>query len=92
MSEEPAGTRPEVVLYGKRDCPLCDEGRSILETLRETVPFRLREVDIAGEDELHRRYLERIPVVAVGGEEVCDLVVDTAAVTAALRRAARPPR
>lgn len=92
MRGEAEGAEPEVVLYGKPDCPLCEEGRDALETLRGSMPFRLREVDITGDDELHRRYLERVPVVAVEGEPVCDLIVDAGAVTAALRRAARTPR
>jgi hypothetical protein len=39
-------------------------------------PFELREVDIDGDDELLRAYLERIPVVAVGGANVSELEFD----------------
>ena len=34
------------------------------------------EVDITGDDALHARYLERIPVVALDGEELFDFFVD----------------
>jgi Glutaredoxin-like domain (DUF836) len=37
--------------------------------VREDVPFELEEVDIGGDPELERAYRERIPVVAVDGEE-----------------------
>jgi glutaredoxin len=67
---------PAVVLYGRPGCHLCEEARAALERVRARVPFALAEVDIEGDDELHRRYLERIPVVAVGGEELFDYVVD----------------
>jgi hypothetical protein len=43
-------------------------------------------VDITSDDELHRRYLERIPVVALGDEELFDLVVDEAALENRLYR------
>ena len=43
-------------------------------------------MDITSDDELHRRYLERIPVVALGGEELFDFFVDEAALEARLYR------
>jgi glutaredoxin len=67
---------PAVVLYSRPGCHLCDEAREALERVRARVPFALAEVDIEGDDALHRRYLERIPVVAVAGEELFDHVVD----------------
>ena len=36
----------------------------------------LREVDIEADDALFKRYLERIPVVALDGEELFELFVD----------------
>jgi glutaredoxin len=65
-----------VTLYGRPGCHLCDDARTALERLRASVPFRLEEVDIERDDALLRRYLERIPVVAVDGEEVAELFVD----------------
>jgi glutaredoxin len=65
-----------VTLYGRPGCHLCDDARAVLERVRAAVPFRLEEVDIERDDALMRRYLERIPVVAVDGEEVAELFVD----------------
>lgn len=67
-----------VTLYGKPGCCLCDEAREELERLREKAPFELDEVDISLDAALNRDYGERIPVVAVDGEEVSDLGVDAA--------------
>jgi glutaredoxin len=67
-----------VVLYGKADCHLCDEARAVLERMRAETPFELVERDIAADEGLHRRYLERIPVVEVDGEEVFEFFVDEA--------------
>jgi glutathione S-transferase len=74
-----------VVLYGRPGCHLCDEARVVLERLRAEVPFELLEVDITGDDALHARYLERIPVVALDGRELFDYHVDEAALLARLR-------
>ena len=65
-----------VTLYGRPDCHLCDEARAALERVRATHPFMLAEVDIEADDELFKRYLERIPVVAVDGEERFELFVE----------------
>ena len=46
--------------------------------------FELREIDIDGDDRLVRRYLERIPVVAVDGETVSELTLDADALRARL--------
>jgi len=61
-----------LVLYSRPGCHLCDDARVVLR--RVGAPFE--EVDITGDDALHRRYLERIPVVALDGEELYDFFVD----------------
>ena len=75
---------PTVVLYGRPDCHLCDEAREGLEELRAELSFELVEVDIESEEKLLRRYLERIPVVEVGGEIVSELFLDADGVRARL--------
>jgi hypothetical protein len=44
--------------------------------------FELREVNIEEDEELHRRMLERIPVIEVDGEQACELFLDEDAVLA----------
>ena len=65
-----------VTLYGRPDCHLCDEARTRLRQIQASVPFVLDEVDIESDDELFARYLERIPVIALDGEELFDHFVD----------------
>jgi hypothetical protein len=67
-----------ITLYGSPGCCLCDEARERLERMRASRWFDLREVDITSDDELHRRFLERIPVIALDGEEIYDFEVDEA--------------
>jgi len=65
-----------VTLYSRPGCHLCDDARQALERVRDKAPFELEEVDITTDDALHARYLERIPVIALNGEELFDYHVD----------------
>jgi glutaredoxin len=58
-----------VILYHAEGCHLCESAQRVLARVRAEIPFDLEEVDITGDPELERRYRERIPVVAVDGEE-----------------------
>jgi glutaredoxin len=73
-----------LVLYSRPGCHLCDDARVVLQRIGE--PFD--EVDIDSDDELFKRYLERIPVVALGDEELFDFFVDEAALEDRLYRLA----
>jgi glutaredoxin len=77
---------PTLTLYSRPGCHLCDEARAALQRVRARAPFALREVNIETDDSLLRRYLERIPVVALGDEELFDFFVDEAALEARLYR------
>lgn len=61
-----------ITLYGRPGCHLCDDARAVLERIGE--PFD--EIDIESDDALLKRYLERIPVIALDGEELYDFFVD----------------
>ena len=65
-----------VTVYGRPGCHLCEDALAVIERVRARVPFALEQCDIESDDELFKRYLERIPVVAIGGEEVFELFVD----------------
>ena len=65
-----------VVLYSRPGCHLCDGAREVLLAERAGSSFDLVEVDVAGDDELERRYGIRIPVVEIDGEERFEYEVD----------------
>jgi glutaredoxin len=65
-----------VTLYSKPDCHLCVDARKALLRVRAEHPFELCELDITSDEHLHRAYFERIPVVALDGEELFDYFVD----------------
>jgi glutaredoxin len=61
-----------LVLYSRPGCHLCDGARTVLERVGH--PFA--EIDIDSDDALLKRYLERIPVIALDGVELYDFFVD----------------
>ncbi len=65
-----------ITLYSKPDCHLCVEAQTVLRELRSELGFELSEVDITTDEALHRAYFERIPVVALGDEELFEYFVD----------------
>ena len=77
----------EVTLYGKPGCCLCDEARAVVAA-RDEHRFDLREVDVSLDPVLHGRYGERIPVVAIDGEEAFEFHVDPAGLRERLDRVA----
>ena len=77
---------PTLTLYSRPGCHLCDDARAALERVRARATFSLCEIDITTDDALHSRYLERIPVVTLGDEELFEFFVDEAALEDRLYR------
>jgi glutaredoxin len=73
-----------VTLYGKPGCCLCDEAKEVVASVRAGLPFDLEEVDVSIDPGMNHRYGERIPVVAVDGEELFEYHVDAAELRRAL--------
>jgi hypothetical protein len=67
---------PDLVLYARPGCSLCDEAREAIDVVladrvaRGLAVPALVERDIEADPELHRALLERIPVVELGGQRV----------------------
>src|SRR5688572_12957771 len=55
-----------VTLYTRKECHLCDQVRSDLESLQAKYPHRLVEIDIDTDPALQKAYLVEIPVIEVG--------------------------
>jgi len=77
-----------LTLYGKPGCHLCDDARAVVGEALAGRDLALREVDVTLDPVLERRYGERIPVLAVDGEELFDHVVDPDALRERLDRVA----
>ena len=67
-----------ITVYSKPDCHLCSDAIATLERLRGELGFELQEHDITADESLLRAYFERIPVIALDGEELFDFFVDEA--------------
>lgn len=71
---------PDLVLYTRAGCSLCDEARDAISAVLDDRRARglpvppFVERDIEADPDLHRRYLERIPVVEVGDDRA-ELIV-----------------
>jgi len=71
---------PLITVYSTPECHLCAEALEVLRGLQAELAFELAEVDITGDEQLHRSYFERIPVVLLDGEELCEYIVEEAVV------------
>jgi glutaredoxin len=79
-----------VTFYGRPGCHLCDDAMVVVERVRARQPFRLEVVDIESDDALLRAYLERIPVVAIDGQERFEFFVDEATLSGAIANLSPP--
>ena len=72
----------------RKDCHLCDEAigdlRAWLDRSPQMAGTEVELIDIEADDELHRRYLELIPVIRIDGRDVSRFTFDAEAFSAAL--------
>ena len=66
----------QITIYQRDGCHLCEIASAQLEQLQSDYRFELEQVDIESSDHLHRLYLERIPVIALDGEELYDFEIN----------------
>ena len=82
---------PTLDFYRRDDCGLCDEARLALQAVMEerarhgSPNPRVRYVNISGRPELEQRYGARVPVIAVGSDEI-SLVMSGRAIAVFLDR------
>ena len=83
---------PDLVLYARPGCSLCDEAREAIDLVigdrraRGLPVPSVVERDIEADDDLHRRLLQRIPVVEIGNLRV-ELIVTVGKVRRLLNEA-----
>ena len=62
---------------GKGDaCVKCIEVREVISRVGKDIPFQFKEVDIAANEDLFRRYREDIPTVFINGKKTFKFKVD----------------
>ena len=67
---------PEVIVYSRKQCHLCDEVKEKLSHLQSRAHFQWREIDIDSDPELFRLYNEEVPVVFINGRKAFKYTLD----------------
>jgi glutaredoxin len=65
-----------MTVYSRPGCHLCEDAIVVLRRLQAEFAFELCERDISTDESLQRAYFERIPVIALDGEELCEYFVE----------------
>ena len=68
--------KPQVTLYTRSGCCLCDEAKRVLKQARSRVDFDLAEVDIDSDPDLQRLYSTEVPVVNINSHKAFKYKVD----------------
>jgi glutaredoxin len=75
----------KVTLYTKSDCGLCREAEAMLRRISGKIRFELELVDIEADRAAYASFWDRVPVVAVNGEEVAAAPLDEMRLASVLR-------
>ena len=67
---------PDVIVYSRKQCHLCDEVKGKLSRLQSRAQFQWREIDIDSDPELQRLYNEEVPVVFIDGRKAFKYTLD----------------
>lgn len=67
---------PEVTLFTRQGCHLCDEAREEIERLRSAAEFRLVILDVDLDPELQAKFSNEVPVVFINGRKAFKYRVD----------------
>jgi glutaredoxin len=78
-------TLPEVILYTRAGCHLCEEAKEEILRVRAETPFAFRSVDIDRDPALVALYNEEVPVIFVNGEKAFRYRVDAGELRKRLR-------
>ena len=59
---------PEVAIYSRRGCHLCDAAEAIVREVNKEIPFDLKVIYIDGDATLEKEYGEEVPVTLINGK------------------------
>lgn len=85
-------TEPEVILYTRQRCHLCEEAKAALRRLQRQEEFRFREVDIDADAALRLRFDQQVPVVYIHGRRAFKYVIEPGKFLKSLRAGPGRPR
>lgn len=83
---------PEIHVYGKPGCTLCDEALALLDDTSARFSFVVVAHNILEDERVFEQYRYRVPVVVIGGIERLELRFDIQELEAALIASQVPRR
>ena len=57
--------KPQVTLYTRAGCCLCDDAKEVIAAARQSVDFDYDEIDIDSDPDLVRLYDHEVPVITI---------------------------
>jgi glutaredoxin len=57
--------KPQVTLYTRAGCCLCDDAKQVIAAARQRVDFDYTEIDIDADPDLVRLYDHEVPVITI---------------------------
>ncbi len=79
-----AAARPELIVYGRGYCHLCDDMIAALRRMQDRFSFDLSIIDVDSDAALETQFGEKVPVLMCGDRELCHYFLDEPVVTAFL--------
>ena len=67
---------PKLILYGRRDCHLCEVAKEAVEELQRRLDFDVEERDVDDDPDWIRRFGDEVPVGLIGERKVFKFRVD----------------
>lgn len=83
---------PQIVLYSKPGCCLCEQAKKQLKALQGRYAFALEEVDILQDPVAYDMFKDEIPVICVDGRRVCKYRLDERRIVRMLQSSGRQRR
>lgn len=77
----------DFVLYGRKDCHLCDEMKQDVERVSAGFPVSLTIIDVDSDSDLARLYGDEIPVLMLNGRKIAKIRISPAKIRWTLVRA-----
>ena len=68
--------KPQVTLYTRAACCLCDDAKHVLAAARRRADFDYTEIDIDSDPALVRLYNDEIPVVTINSRKAFKYRID----------------
>ena len=61
--------KPQLTVYSRNDCCLCDDMKGVIRRVAAAIPLDLQEVDVDTMPELRDRFGVEVPVLFVNGRK-----------------------